>query len=294
MQTAGISRLSVSALLAALVAFLPSATAQTGRWDHAFSQSGRWDQAFRSTGSQAFGQPPSHLPANGHFSPNNQLSVFDTDSMVSNGYGFGYPGLPWHYGVYSPWPVAIQTPPLPRWRTPWGGSGVLYPTIPLAGNPWPEFAAVDVLYFSPIAPVSCCGAWGAGPCGGLLLFPVVQSCSFQSISVQAGPLAAGAMNQPATVSRPPQSLPLVLQANSLPPAFDPADPQLLNFTAPARGQIPGPPVAVANQLPGIAAQPVPEPLPAAANPDAAARKVLADGGIVLRGKRKLANRAEGN
>ena len=267
MQTAGISRLSVSALLAALVAFLPSATAQTGRWDHAFSQSGRWDQAFRSTGSQAFGQPPSHLPANGHFSPNNQLSVFDTDSMVSNGYGFGYPGLPWHYGVYSPWPVAIQTPPLPRWRTAWGGPGVLYPTIPLAGSPWPEFAAVDVLYFSPIAPVSCCGAWGAGPCGGLFLFPVVQSYSFQSISVQA---------------------------NSLPPAFDPADPQLLNFTAPARGQIPGPPVAVANQLPGIAAQPVPEPLPAAANPDATVRKVIADGGIVLRGKRKLANRVEGN
>lgn len=257
MQTAGLSRLSVSALLAAFFAFLPSASAQTGRWD----------QAFRNTGSQAFGQPPSHLPANGNFSPNTQLSVFDTDRMVSAGYGFGYPGLPWHYGVYSPWPVVIQTPPLPRYRTPWGGTGVLYPTIPLAGHPWPGFAAVDYLVCSPIAPVSCCGAWGAGPCGGLFLFPVVQSFSFQSINVQA---------------------------NSLPLAFDPADPALLNFAAPARGQVPGPPVAPANQLPGIAAQPVPEPLPAAANADAAIRKVIADGGIVLRGKRKLANRVEGN
>lgn len=261
MQTAGLSRLSVSALLAAFFAFLPSAPAQTGRWDRAFSQSGRWDQAFRNTGSQAFGQPPSHLPANRHFSPNTQLSVFDTHRMVSAGYGFGYPGLPWHYGVYSP---------------------------------WPEFAAVDSLYFSPIAPVGCCGAWGAGPCGGLFLFPVVQSFSFQSISVQAGPLAAGGLNQPDTGFRPPQHPPLVLQPNSLPVAFDPADPSLLNFTAPARGHVPGPPVAPANQLPGIAAQPVPEPLPAAANPDATVRKVIADGGIVLRGKRKLANRVEGN
>jgi len=293
MQTAGLSRLSVSALLAAFVACLPSAPAQTG-WDHAFSQSGRWDQAFRNTGSQAFGQPPSHLPANAHFSPGSQLSIFNTSGMVSPGYGLTYPGLPWCSGVYSPWPVVILTPPLPRWRTPWGGTGVLYPTIPLAGHPWPECAAVDCLSISPIVPFSCCGGWGAGPCGGLFLLPVAQSISFQSIQVQAGPLAAGVLNPPAAAFRPPQSPPLVLQPNPLPLAFDPADPAVLNFTAPARGQLPGPPVVPANPLPGIAAQPVPKPLAAAANADAAVRRVISDGGIVLRGKRKLANRVEGN
>ncbi|MGV2338654.1 MAG UNVERIFIED_CONTAM: hypothetical protein LVR18_33100 [Planctomycetaceae bacterium] len=87
---------------------------------------------------------------------------------------------------------------------------------------------------------------------------------------------------------------LPLQAAHIPLAFDPADPRLLNFAAPAPGQMPIKPAAIAQQLPGVAAQPVPEPLlPALApEPDAAAQRVAAEGGIVLRGKRKLADRTD--
>jgi hypothetical protein len=266
MQAAGLSWLSVSALLATLCALQPAASAQIGRWDHAFSQSGRWEQAFRNTGSQALGHA-GPLHANGYFPSGPQFSVFDTGRLVSGDFGFGYPGLPWCGGVYNPYPLVIQAPPLPLWRTSWGGTGVLYPTIPLAGSPWPEFAAVDAWICSPIAPVCCSGVWGAGPCGGVFLFPVIQSFSFRSMSVQA---------------------------NALPPAFDPADPRLLNFTAPPRRQIPADLAAPQEPLPGVAAQPVPEPLDPAADPAAKVQKVLADGGIVLRGKRRLADRDKGN
>lgn len=293
MQAAGLSWLSVSALLATLCALLPPASAQTGRWDHAFSQSGRWEQAFRNTGSQVLGHA-GPLPANGYFPSGPQFSVFDTGRLVSGGFGFGYPGLPWCGGVYSPYPLVIQAPPLPRWRTSWGGTGLLYPTIPLAGSPWPEFAVVDAWICSPIAPVCCSGVWGAGPCGGVFLFPVIQSFSLRSMSVQVGPLQVNSHQSPAAAVVPPVAPPLVLQANALPPAFDPADPRLLNFSAPPRRQIPAEPAALQKLLPGVAAQPVPEPLNPAADPAAKVQKVVADGGIVLRGKRRLADHDKGN
>ncbi|MFM7056488.1 MAG: hypothetical protein ACKO2P_06155 [Planctomycetota bacterium] len=293
MHTAGLPWLSASTLLAALCALLPPASAQSGRWDHAFSQSGHWDQAFRHTGSQALGQT-SPLPASGYFSANPQLSLFDSSRFVSRGFGFGDPGLPWCGGVCSPCPLVIQTPPLPLWRTPWGSTGVLYPTIPLAGSPWPDLIVVDPWLCNPLVSVSCSSVWGAGPCGGGFLFPVIQSFSFQSIHVQSGPLQMPGPLRTSGVLRPAAAPPVALQAHSLPPAFDPADPRLLNFTAPPRGQFAAAPVARDQPLPGVTAQPIPEPLNAPADPDAKARKVVADGGIVLRGKRKLANRDRGN
>jgi hypothetical protein len=149
-------------------------SAQSGGWDHAFSNSGRWEQAFRSTGSQVMGWPQRPLPAGGGFFLAPQFSVFDSSSFISDGMGFGYPGVPCYGGIYRPWPVFIQSPPLPYWRTPWGSTGVLYPTIPLSGGP--------------LVPFCCSGVWATGPCGGVLAFPIVQSFSFQSISIQTGPL----------------------------------------------------------------------------------------------------------
>lgn len=280
MRHTGLSMLSVLACLMAFSAAAPYVSAQSSNWEHAFSDSGRWSQAFRKTGSQAMGRPQGAFSAGGLYSFAPQISVFDSTSFVSDGMGFGYPGVRCYGGYYIPWPVVIQSPPLPYWRTPWGSTGVLYPAIPLAGSPLESFC--------------CSGVWATGPCGGVLAFPIVQSFSFQSISIQTGPLPVVGNHNAAAASGQPFAPPLPLQAAHIPLAFDPADPRLLNLAAPAPGQLPVKPAAFAQQLPGVAAQPVPETLPpeAVPDPDAAAQRVAAEGGIVLRGKRKLADRAD--
>lgn len=280
MRITGLPLLSVLACLMAFFAAAPRVSAQSGGWDHAFSNSGRWEQAFRSTGSQVMGWPQRRLPAGGGSLLAPQFSVFDSSSFISDGMGFGYAGLPCYGGIYSPWPVVIQSPPLPYWRTPWGSTGVLYPTIPLAGGP--------------LMPFCCSGVWATGPCGGVLAFPIVQSYSFQSISIQTVPLPVVSNHRAVATSGQSFAPRLPMQAAHIPLAFDPADPRLLNFAAPAPGQMPIKPAAIAQQLPGVAAQPVPERLlPAIApEPDAAAQRVAAEGGIVLRGKRKLADRTD--
>jgi hypothetical protein len=280
MRITGLPWLSVPACLVAFLAASPCVSAQSGGWDHAFSNSGRWEQAFRNTGSQVRGRPQGAMSAGGSFPLPQQFSVFDSGTFVSNGIGFGYPGFPCSGGFYSPWPVVIQSPPLPYWRTPWGSTGVLYPTIPLAGGP--------------IAPFCCSGVWATGPSGGVLAFPIVQSFSFQSISVQSGPLPVVSSQQAVENSGQPFTPLLPLHSAPIPLVFDPADPRVLNLAAPVAGQAPIKPAVLAQQLPGVAAQPVPEPVPpaAAADIDAVARRVAAEGGIVLRGKRKLADRTD--
>ena len=156
--------------------------------------------------------------------------------------------------VYSPFDLSGQTADF-GWHP--------YPGYPLcySAAPWPVYASPEAVFY-PVSPLHH-GRWNRH-------FPIIQSFSIQQFSIQITP--------PQLVS--PPGLPTTdvtqqpLQPPPIPLAFDPADPQLLNFAAPASAKAAMKPPRPEPGLPGVAAQPVPAEV---------------EQGIVLRGKRKLAD-----
>lgn len=167
----------------------------------------------------------------------------------------GYPHINTN-PVDSPFDLSSQTADFGWYSYP--NYALSYPTAPwsLYTTPHPPYYPVSPLHYG-------YGRWNT-------LFPFAQSFSVQQFSIQITPpqLVTAPSPTAADFAQNP------LQPAPIPLAFDPADPQLLNFAAPARA-------AAVNKrphpnpgLPGVAAQPVPDD---------------AEQGIVLRGKRKLAD-----
>lgn len=153
--------------------------------------------------------------------------------------------------VYSPFDLSGQTSDL-GWYS--------YPGYPLLHQPapWPACTMPGTVIY-PIHP----HPWFAPA-------PSFQSYSVQNFNIHITPPPIVSNLQPPAEN----SAPLPLQAATIPLAFDPADPQMLNFAAPARTPAAKKPLQPQPGLPGVAAQPV---------------TAEADQAIVLRGKRKLAD-----